>query len=148
MVGKNAIRVLTHLRRDARMPLARIGRSIGIPPTAVNQILMRLERYCVKKHTSLLDFHALGYYIRICYAMKCKDRSRLLGFLENHMNVNNIHRIKKYDFFAEAVFRSTKDSFSFLDSLKELCTKVKEFQIIDEMKSEGFLTKEGHVNEK
>lgn len=134
------LEILNHLRKNARKSLADISRETGTPISTVFDKLNRFENTLINKHTSLLNFPALGYSLKVNYLIKCKDRDKVKEFLFNHKNVNTLYRINNgSDFLVEAIFKDMNEMEEFSEALEELSIyKVERYHVIEELRKEDF----------
>ncbi len=140
MLSKSEFEVLSHLRRDSRERFTNIARKTGLSKLTVSNIEKRLLARGIIKHTALLDFRNMGYGITTCFALKCRQKSRLSDFLLSHPNINTLSAIEgKYDLFAEAVFRNMKDMHDFIEELERFDIEcMRQIHLIDDIKKEEF----------
>jgi len=102
--------LIRHLRRDARKSLSEVSRETGIPVTTLHDTLRRHEqRGIIKKHTSILDYHKLGYFARAHIVVRTEphDRAKVFEFLRNHESMNNLIEVNNgFDYLMEGIFRN------------------------------------------
>jgi len=141
MLKEKDLEIIKHLRKNARKSLADISRDTGVPISTVFDKLNRFEGSLINKHTTLLNFPALGYALKVNYLIKCKDRDKAKEFLVNHKSVNTLSRINNgSDFFVEAIFKDMNDMEEFSEALEELgLYKSEKYHIIEELKKEDFM---------
>ncbi len=141
MVTEEDLKIISHLRRDARRPLTEISREIGLPTSTIFTKIKKIEEDYVIKHTSLIDFKQLDYPIRVNFAIKAKDRDKVLAFLNNNRSINSISSVMHdFDFFVESVCRNMTELADFTSSLQDMdLEKLREHHIIEELKREEFL---------
>lgn len=150
MISKKDIQIISHLRKNAREKITDIARETHIPVTTIYDKVRMHDKGLFKRHVSLLDFSKLGYSIMSMIAVKAEKNKRfnLRDYLYNHKNVNSLYRVNEgFDFVLGCVFENSAQAEDFLDSLKAE-HNVKEammFNVIDEVKKEGFLTHEGDI---
>ncbi len=141
--------LIMHLRNDCRKSLSLIGREINVPVTTLFSMLKEMEKDVIKKYACLVDLQRFGYGVRICLAIKCRDKNKeeVKNFIINNKNIDSVFRTNNgYDFFIEAVFRNVGDMESFLEQLDDLKPKKKVLHhIVEEYKKEDFLTREEHL---
>ncbi len=142
-MNQKELRIISHLRKDARNSLASISHTIDMPISTVYDKLNRLQRNdVIQQFTTLVDFAKLGYHHRAKLAVKV-DRSQrddLLLFLQQHSALNSLCEINSgFDFFIETVHKDVKGYTTFVDQLKESFTiEVQEFQILNDLVRERF----------
>ena len=134
---KKDLRILNHLRQDARQSLVSISRKTKIPVSTVFERIKQQEKM-IKKYTAILDFPALGYNIRANFLVK--ERSGVRSLLLDHPNVNSVFQVNgDYDFLADCVFRLMADLKCFMDELDKINAEREVYYVIDEIKREDFL---------
>lgn len=122
------LRILTHLRHDARMNLTTISRKTGIPVSTIFDKLRSFEDGIVCRFTALVDFARLGYPVRANIFLKSDPTARegLKAYLLAHERVNNLWRINNgYDYAAECLFSSIKEAEEFVEAIET------QFRILD-----------------
>jgi DNA-binding Lrp family transcriptional regulator len=139
------MQILAHLRQDARMPLTKMSRSTQIPVSTIFDRMKVHESSVIKKHTSLLNFAALGYNTRanIAFRVDRDDKEALKDYLMKHESVNSVYRINNgYDFMVEGIFEQIKDMEDFIDIVenKFKIQDKKSFFIIEDLKKESFMS--------
>ena len=147
VLNKSDLVFLTFLRQNARHTLTRISRETKIPITTLYEKLKKHEKEIILKHTTLLDFSKLGYLCRANLLLRAdrENRDKLGSYLKAHPVVNNLYKINNgYDFMAESVFENIKELEDFLESLDDKFSleEKKVFYIIEDIRREGFLSKE------
>jgi len=106
----------------------------------------KLERNIITKHTSLVDFKKLGYFIRVFYGIKAKDKYSFLNFINDHSNVNNLCVCaNNHDFFFEILFKNTSKMYDFFETLNEHCENVDTYHVIEDLKREDLFL-QNHIN--
>jgi DNA-binding Lrp family transcriptional regulator len=138
------LRILQHLRHNARASLTGISRKTGIPVSTIFDRIRSHEQTMVKKFTALLDFAKLGYPVRTNIFLKVDPQHRdgVRTHLLEHNNINNIFRINNgYDYAIEAVFASIKEVEEFLEDLEAQfrITDKEVYHIIDDIAREKAL---------
>jgi DNA-binding Lrp family transcriptional regulator len=140
MLSDNHVRILQHLRHDARASLASISRSTAIPTSTVFDNYQELERGPIIKHAILLDFERLGVPLRKRYLLSAPRRERLKAFLLGHQNINNASRTGSTEAFCEAYFQNVLEIENFRTALKNAKIRVLgEYDIVEELKHEEFM---------
>ena len=142
--NKKELIILSHLRQNARKSLTEIFRQTGVPVSTLFDKLKKYEKGLIKKNTVLLNFNKLGFGVRVKILLKAaKDQKENLRIhLVNSHNVNSVSSVTNgFDFLIEALFRNLKDMQQFSDNIEQFnLTKKEEFFIIEEFKSESFLS--------
>ncbi|MBN1645597.1 Lrp/AsnC family transcriptional regulator [Candidatus Woesearchaeota archaeon] len=141
----NTLRILKHLRSNARHDTMSISLQTGIPEDAVRLRIREYEHLFIKKHTSLIDYQILGFGQWHQIAIKLADTRvrEFLNYIMNHKNVNSVFEVNGgYDYIIETVHRTLRE---YADFLKDLTSRFsiankKEFQIINDIKRETFLS--------
>ncbi len=143
MLTDNHLAILAKLRSDARMSLAKIGRETGLPTSTVFDYYQDLLDGAIARHVTIPDFGRLGCPLRKRYLVRTADRKRTLAWLKSHPNVNDLYRVDSHDAFFEAYFPDVNAAETFRDSLKQALRprELKEFDILEEIKHEGFAPK-------
>jgi DNA-binding Lrp family transcriptional regulator len=143
-MNKKDFQILAHLRQDARMPLAKMSRQTHIPISTLFDRMKAQEGSVIVKHTSLLNFAAMGYNTRanIAFRVCREDKEALKEYLMKHESVNSFYRINNgYDFMVEGIFQQIREMEDFIDQVENRF-KIEEkqsFYIIEDMKKESFL---------
>ena len=142
---ESEMKILTNLRKDARISLACISQEIEVPSSTIYD---RIHKLCkdkvIKKYCALVDFSKLGFHHHAKLAIKI-DRDQkedLIGFLKKDSCLNSLHEINNgFSLFAETVHRDIKEYTDFVDELKERFkyAEVQEYQVINEIKNEEFM---------
>ena len=144
-MNKKDIKILSHLRNDARMSLTRMSKKTSIPISTIFDKIKLLQDDVIKKHTTLLDFNKLGYSTRanIMISVDRESKDPIKYYLTKNPCINSVYKINNgFDFMIEGVFRQIKDMEDFLDTLEQRFD-IKDKQsyfIIDELKRESFMT--------
>lgn len=149
-MDKKDLSIISHLRQDARMKLAKMSKLTGIPISTIFDRIKANEGKTIEKCTVVLDYNLLGYSARINVILKLgkNDKEKITEFLERHPNVNNLYKINNgYDLMIDGIFKHVKDAEEFIENLEEnFVIKSKEiFYIIDSLKKEGFLNSQEQV---
>jgi len=151
MLSKIDLTILSELRKNARKSLVKMSKETNIPVSTIFDRMGRIERQAIKKYTSLLDYSKLNHNIIINYAIKISKEKKetALRLLGTHSSVNSVYRINNgFDFLIECIFMDFKQKELFEEKLNELIDNKKEFNIIEEIKREGFLTAPEHMDNK
>jgi len=138
------VKILSHLRNNARTSLVDISKETHIPQSTVYQRLEQYERKYIKKHTCLLDFERLGFKVKTMMVLKIRkeDRLNFLEFIAQHPHINNAHKTNDgFDFILECVFVDHDHCKIFLEELEEhfgieqKCV----YPLLQNLKQEAFL---------
>ncbi|MBW3020112.1 Lrp/AsnC family transcriptional regulator [Candidatus Woesearchaeota archaeon] len=144
-MNKKDLKIISHLRSDARMSLTNLSRKTSIPVTTIfDRIKVQQKENVIKKFTSLLNFNELGYTTRANIALRVdrEDKEKLREHLVKNENVNSVSRINNgYDFMIEGIFKQMVDLEDFLDKLEQRFKILdkKSFFIIEDLKKEEFM---------
>jgi DNA-binding Lrp family transcriptional regulator len=142
---KKDIQIISRLRNNSREMLTKMSKETGIPiSTIFDRINMQKEEILIK-HTSLINFQAVGFNSRAKVILKVdkKDRERLKSFIEKSTNINSAYRINSgYDFMFEAIFKNMKDLEDFISFIEETHNILGKqvYYVIDDIKREEFLS--------
>ncbi len=144
------LKIIAHLRQNARMPLTKMSRKTHIPVSTLFDNLKAKEKSIIRKHTSLLNFSKLGYDARANIALKVDrdDKENLLKQLKMANEVNSLYKINNgFDFMIEGIFKNVREMESFIENLenKFKITDKKFFFIIEDLKREEFMSNENLV---
>ena len=144
-MNQKDLKIIAHLRKDARIPLTKLSRKTNIPVSTIFDRLKAKEKDVIVKHTSLLDFNKLGFHTRANIAVRVEreDKETLKEHLLKNSSVNSVCRINNgYDFMIEGVFKQIKDMEEFIDSLEQRFKILdkKTFFIIEDLKKEEFMS--------
>ncbi len=139
------LKVLHHLRSNSRKSMSKLSKEIGVPKSTLYDRLRRYERDFIIKYTTLVDFSALGYPIRVNFVLKTEKQEELENFLREHKNVNSVARINNnHHFLADCVFKNQAELFAFKDNIREYGIQdIQEFHILEEIKKEEVLSHKG-----
>lgn len=141
MLTEKELILIKHLRRNSRKSLRKIGEEEKVPVSTLFDSLRRLESGIITKHSSLLNFHKMGYHIKVNFALSSSKKKDLKDFLMKSGNVNNLFLLTNgYHFFAECVFKDLNEMENFKDNLRKF--NLAEFQenfVLEEIKKEEFL---------
>jgi Lrp/AsnC family transcriptional regulator, leucine-responsive regulatory protein len=142
MMNKKDKKILTELRKDARISLTKLSKITGIPISTIFERIRKQEEDLILKYTSIIDFTKLGYLTRATIVLKIKleNREELKEYLYNHPCVNSLFKINNgYDYMIEGVFKQLKDMEYFIENLEKKfkIEEKKSFYIIEDYKREG-----------
>lgn len=141
------IRILQHIRQNARINLTTLSRKTGVPVSTLFDKLRNQEGKIITKFTALLDFTMLGYPVRMKVFLKATPERRLelKNFLLAHTRVNDLWRINNgYDYTADCVFRDLKEAEEFLEGLEVQfgVLECQAYHVIDDLAREKVLAGE------
>lgn len=144
MISDKNKKIISCLRRDARMSLTQMSRKIRIPVSTIFDRLKTSEDNLIVKHTALLNFGKMGFNARANMTIKVgkEYRKELADYLSTHESVNSAYRIMNgYDFLVEGVFKDMHDLESFKESLEErfAIDDTQVYFIVDDIKREEFM---------
>jgi len=151
MITEKDVKILSHLRNNARKKITEIAKETGISATTIYDRVRTHEKSLVKRYVTMIDFTKIGLHATTNFAIKCarEDREKLSNFLVNHENINSLHRVNYgFDFLAEGIFRNIKESQQFGEQLEKeyQIDQILLFNIIEELKKEGLLSKPEHFS--
>ncbi len=135
--------ILSHLRQNARIPLTKLSRKIGVPVSTLFEKLKYFERNINLRYVSLMHFQKIGYNIKVMILLKSKgDKDELKTHLCSCFNCNTLKRINNgWDFSCELIFRTIYEAEQFVEELeKNYRVKYQTFYEIDTIKNEEFLS--------
>ncbi|MDI3543817.1 MAG: hypothetical protein PWQ28_98 [Candidatus Woesearchaeota archaeon] len=143
---KRDMLLLCQLRNNSREPLTKMSKQTRIPVSTLYDRLKHFEENkLIERHTSIINFAAFGYKVRVNIMLKVSSSQRdaLKKYLQNHENVNNLYKINNgFDFLFEAVFKSIEEAEEFIDNLEEQFEfkRIDVHYITSDIKREGFLS--------
>jgi DNA-binding Lrp family transcriptional regulator len=143
-MNQKDLKIISHLRKDARMPLTKMSRKIQMPVSTIFDRLKQQEQELILKHTCLLNFNKMGYTTRANILLKIdvENKDQLKDYLVKHELINSVYRINNgYDYMVEGIFKQIKDMEDFIENLKQKfkIKDLKQFYIIDDLKREEFM---------
>lgn len=147
MISNKDLKILSHLRQNARKKITRISREEKIPVTTLYDKIRAQERKGIlKKHISLLDFSKLGFYSRsfLALTVSIEKIQNLQNYLMSHPCVNSLYRVDSdHNFIAEVIFKDSAELQEFIDKTELMFNphQIKTFNILNELKKEEFLSK-------
>jgi len=142
------LKLLGHLRTNARETLTRISQETQIPVSSIFDRLKRLEKMnVIKRYTSLLDLNKIGIHVRVLLLVKPYKSSRenLEDWLMEKRPVNWLIRINgEWKLAAECLFPNIKNLESFIEDFRKSFKGVgyTVYYILEDLKSESFLADE------
>lgn len=132
------------------MSLTQMSRRSNIPVSTIYEKLKNYEKGLLRKNTALIDFTKIGYSTRARMLMKAKNGE--VQKLKEHLLLspflNELYKVNNgYDFMAEFIFRSLKETEDYIGSLREAFELEKEqvIYLIDELGKEEFMSKASPV---
>lgn len=143
---KRDMLLLCQLRNNSREPLTKMSKQTRIPVSTLYDRLKHFEENkLIERHTSIINFAAFGYKVRVNIMLKVSSSQRdaLKKYLQNHENVNNLYKINNgFDFLFEGVFKSIEEAEEFIDNLEEQFEfkRIDVHYITSDIKREGFLS--------
>ncbi len=151
MIPQKDLKILSHLRNNARKKVTEIARNLGIPVTTIYDKLKAQEKKFIQKHVTLVDFQKIGLNAKAQIAIKVNRDSKdaLQKFLMQHPNVNSLHKVNfGSDFLAEVIFKNIGDVENFAYSIEKNypIEQIQIFNITEELKKEDFLSKPEHFS--
>jgi Lrp/AsnC family transcriptional regulator for asnA, asnC and gidA len=137
--------ILSILRNNSRESLTRISKRTKIPISTIHERIKQNNNRFIKKHTSIINFNALGFSTVAKIMIKVENSSKdgLKDFLLKNTKINSLFKINNgYDFLAEGVFKNLIELEEFMDNVEERfkVNKREVYYIIDDLKREGFLS--------
>jgi DNA-binding Lrp family transcriptional regulator len=141
------LRVIKHLRRDARINLTVLSKKTGIPVSTLFDRLRAGEGSAITRFTVLMDFAKLGFPVRAKILLRSDAESRipLRNYLLIHERVNGLWRINNgFDYAVDCFFTSMKEAEDFLDTIESRYRILEKqmFHIIDDLATEKAWTLE------
>lgn len=145
MITKKHLLLLCHLRQNSRQKLKTLAEKTNLSVSTVKDMLKRHEKELIKKHTALIDFRKLGFFVNasLIIRVKAEQKDALKEHLKKNQNVNSVYTIDSdNNFLVEVIFRSISDLEDFKESIKTNfdLTSMDEYYIVDELKKESFMS--------
>ena len=136
--------IIALLRQNARMPLTKMSRAIGVPVSTLFDRIKITEQAVITKHASLLNFSVLGYNARANVILKVdkQDKENLRAYLLKSAHINNMYKINNgFDFMIECVFKQINDLENFIEEIEKKFNviELKSYFIIEDLRKEEFL---------
>ena len=112
------LRILDHLRSNARLSIRELSRAVGRSPSVVYSRVKRLERLgVVRGYTALVDYTALGYEVHALTLLQV-DGAHITDveeLLAKEPNVRAVYDITgEYDIAIITLFSSVSELDSFI----------------------------------
>jgi len=150
-ITKKDLKIISHLRKNARERLTRISKKTGVPVSTIfDRIRMQYDEL-IQKHATLINFHILGFNSKACIILSIdrEQRDEIKEFIKNSLHINTAYKINNgFDFLIEVVSKNMRELEDFVDILEEKFD-VKEkhiFYVVEDVKREEFLTSEDYVD--
>lgn len=138
-------KLITALRKNARASLTPLAKEFDTPQSTLYALLGKLEKGVIKRHTSLLNFHDLGYHTHAMLLISTSraQRSEIETHLRSASCVNSFWRILgNHDYLAEVLFLDEGELKSFVEDIEEnnKRTRCRVLHVLEEKKKEEFMT--------
>jgi DNA-binding Lrp family transcriptional regulator len=144
-VTSKDLTILNELRANSRSSLTDISKRTHIPISTLYTKLVRFSGGVISRHTSLLNFRALGYHTVALMFLQCSSPEELKKALTCSPQVNSVFKLNsEYQFMVEGIFEHIADVDAFLEKLEAKCGPLgrKLFYVVEEFQREGFLADE------
>lgn len=138
-MNKRSEAVLDHLRGNSRKSLAAIAREEGVAVSTIFDHVNKLASSVIEKHTSLLNYPALGYPFRTFFYCDAPNQQDIINFFKKHQNTNNIHQLSSGLVAAEMIFSSLHEEEEVKEHLEEQCDKIQQHRILEPVLLEGWV---------
>jgi DNA-binding Lrp family transcriptional regulator len=143
MFNQRDLQIIYELRKNSRETLTEMSKKTSIPVSTIYTRILSFNGRVIRKHTSLLDFGALGFHTVALVFVSCEPshREALTLALVKAEQVNSVFKLDdEYYIMFEGVFRFVNEVYEFLEGLESryAITKRKVFYIAKEMRREGF----------
>jgi Lrp/AsnC family transcriptional regulator for asnA, asnC and gidA len=143
-INTKDLKILAHLRQDARINLTKISKKTLVPVTTIFDKMKKYQQEIIKKNTVLIDFKKLGYDIRVHILVKISQEKRedFKMFLKKSFAINSVYRINNgFDFMIEAIFRNMMELEEFNDQIdaQGILSK-QEHYILEDIRKEEFIS--------
>ncbi len=140
---------MSQFRRNARENLTKASRRTGIPVSTLYDRLKKYEGSLIKKHTTLLNFSALGFSLKVLMIIKVlpERKDSIMHHLEKHHRVNSLYKIANgYDIMLEGIFKDLREYQIFCESIDAFSIQDRQdFFVIEDIKQEDFLANEEYL---
>lgn len=120
-ITKRDMALIQQLRGNSRLTLTQISKKTKIPISTLFDRLKAQQDHSIMKHTTLLNFDALGYGTRVQLSLVVDPREReaLQQHLLCHQQVNSVFEVaQQFDFIVEGIFKQVREVKEFLSSLQ------------------------------
>jgi DNA-binding Lrp family transcriptional regulator len=114
--------IVSQLRGNARAPVQGISRAVKLCRSVVAKRVRQLQSKIIQRYTALIDFGALGYHhhLLLLVSLSASEKAIFFRYVKGQVAVNNIYHVGNgLDYAIELVFRSEKESLSFLSNLEK-----------------------------
>ncbi len=145
MLSTGEMNILNQLRSNARESLTELSKKTQIPISTIYTKLVKFRNGVIRKHTSLLNFRALGYHTIALMFLSSTEPEQLRHYLVTSAQINSVFKLNsEYQFMVEGIFEHLSDVDAFLERLETKLGRVerKLFYIVDEYQREGFMADE------
>lgn len=137
--------LITALRKNARTSLTCLVEECGVPQSTLYALLAKLEKTTIKRHTCLLDFHAVGFHTHamLLIAAPKQLRCQIEAYLRKHPSINSLWRtVGTSDYVCEAVFEDEGKLKAFVEEFHEAHRRARcgVLHVLEEKKREEFLS--------
>lgn len=146
--------ILSCLRKDARQPLKKISKQIGLPISTIYDRIMRLEKNgLIESYTVMINYKKLQYPIKATIFLKATngERQKLENVAFDSINTNKLVKLTgdEFNYLIEGVFSGMDALAAFVDKISANCNleKHKVYYMIDEIKKEAFLQNQADVKQ-
>ena len=103
-MNEKDMKIIAHLRTDARMPLTKMSKKTHIPVSTIFDRLKANDDHFINKHTTLLNVSKLCYNTRanIASTANREERESFKNYVIKHPTANSLSKIKNgFDFMSE-----------------------------------------------
>ncbi len=132
--------IVSQLRENARAPVHHISRAVKLCRATVTEKVKELQSNIIRQYTCLVDFHALGYGLRLSFILTLAEEDKLIfcRYIQQHPCANNLYIVNYVDqlridtilnktrdgsdYLVEMVFRNNTEADRFLSSLQNAFT--------------------------
>lgn len=133
--------------RNGERNISAIARSLELPiSTAADRIKKIKEKYVIK-HSSLLDYNKIGYFVNVFLVIKidAEQRPQFLDFLKIQNCVNSIYSVDSgYNFLVELVCKDNMELINWIETLrKNFSLEIMQFQVLKTEEKEKFMSNFG-----
>ena len=148
ILDETDVKLLGHLRKNARETLTRMSREIRTPISSIYDRLKRLEGLkVIKKYTCLFDLKKTGIHCRVLLLITVHESQKreLEAYLTGNPFVNNLAKTTGVqNLVAECLFRDMKDLESFTETVRKRFKGIafSVLYILEDLKRESFLAGE------